>query len=82
MRQVVSFNKEALEELNLTIDKNKTWYNIKISQEIWLDIDTSKKKLMRLSKSDLCDIIINCYLLETQETVKDYVKNRFAMLWM
>ena len=48
MRQVVSFNKEALEELNLTIDKNKTWYNIKISQEIWLDIDTSKKKLMRL----------------------------------
>lgn len=82
MRQVVSFNKEALKELNLTIDKNKTWYNIKISQEIWLDIDTSKKKLMRLSKSDLCDIIINCYLLETQETVKDYVKSRFAMLWM
>lgn len=45
-----------------------------------LDIRQSKKDLMKLKKSDLCDIIINTFILETDKEVKGYMAYKLKHL--
>lgn len=51
-------------------------YDAQIKAEFNLDLEESKKRLMRLKKSELCDIIISAFVLERQESVKYFLADK------
>ena len=58
--------------------KEKLWqgYDYHIKAQFDLDLEWSKKKLMKLKKSELCDIIISAFVLEQQESVKYFLADK------
>lgn len=72
-----SLDKKAIESLKeKASERLQQWYNYHIRAKYDLDLEWSKKKLMKLKKSDLCDIIINAFVLEQQESVKYYLADK------
>jgi hypothetical protein len=78
-----SFKKKEIEILKENA-KERLWqgYDYHIKAQFDLDLEWSKKKLMRLKKSDLCDIIISAFVLEQQESVKYFLADKLRReLW-
>lgn len=76
-RVVFGFNKKEAKSLKEeAIKRLEQWYDYQIKAEFNLDLDGSRKKLMRLKKADLCDIIISAFVLERQESVKYFLADK------
>jgi len=80
MKTSIKFKKKNIETLK------ECWKKLFDSADMYsriyfdLDIRQSKQDLMKLKKSDLCDIIINTFILETQESVKWFMAYKFKQL--
>ena len=57
-------------------EKLRQGYDYHIKAQFDLDLEWSKKKLMKLKKSELCDIIISAFVLEQQESVKYFLADK------
>ena len=78
MKKVITFNRNALEYARAEVVKKGEQACIQYRLETGLDFEESVRRLMGYKKKELAELIVNCYILEQSEVVKDYMRSRFS----
>jgi hypothetical protein len=77
MKTTLKFSRKTLERVRNEVMKKWEHARVQYIMETWMDFEESVRWLMKYKKKDLAELIVNCYILEQSEFVKDYMRNAF-----